>query len=222
MTKAKYQIWLKQGKDKLRLPVLPGEIKIGSGSQNESVNIAGLGELKIIQDAAADTFEFNSFFPAKHSPLCDYKNIPKPWDAVKKIKKWKASGKPVQFIFTGLPINLSVSIEDFPHGEGTYDIGDVTYSLSLVEYKHITARKVTKKDKNKKKTRPNTKDIPKVYTVKKGDTLWDLARKLYGDGQKWRKIWNANKEAIIKRDKRNLKKPGWYIHIGFKLKIPPK
>lgn len=220
----KYQFWLKQGKDKLRLPVLPGELKIGCGSQNDTVNIAGLGELKIIQDAAAETFDFESFFPAKSSPLCDYSEIPKPWDAVKKIKKFKNSGKPTQFIVTGTPINISVAIEEFPHSEGSYDIGDIVYSLSLTEYKHITARKVTKENKNKKKTRPSDKDKPKVYTVKKGDTLWAIARKHYGKGIEWKRIWavKSNKDMLIKRDKRNLKQPGHWIYPGQKIKLPSK
>lgn len=33
----------------------------------------------------------------------------------------------------------------------------------------------------------------KRYTVKKGDTLWDIAIKYYGSGTKWRRIADANK-----------------------------
>jgi len=29
-----------------------------------------------------------------------------------------------------------------------------------------------------------------------GDCLWNLAKKYYGDGKKWRKIYNANKDQI--------------------------
>ena len=35
-----------------------------------------------------------------------------------------------------------------------------------------------------------------TYTVKKGDTLWSIARKYYGDGKKWRKIFEANLKVI--------------------------
>ena len=34
------------------------------------------------------------------------------------------------------------------------------------------------------------------YTVKKGDNLWNLAKKYYGDGSQWRKIYEANKDTI--------------------------
>jgi hypothetical protein len=37
----------------------------------------------------------------------------------------------------------------------------------------------------------------RTYTVKRGDTLWDIAEKFYGDGQQWQKIAKASglKEA---------------------------
>lgn len=35
-----------------------------------------------------------------------------------------------------------------------------------------------------------------LYRVKKGDTLWDIARRVYGDGDELKKIHQANKEII--------------------------
>lgn len=36
----------------------------------------------------------------------------------------------------------------------------------------------------------------KTYEVKKGDTLYKIARQFYNDGSKWRKIYEANKEIL--------------------------
>ena len=36
----------------------------------------------------------------------------------------------------------------------------------------------------------------KTYTVKKGDCLWNIAKKFYGNGAKYTKIYNANKSKI--------------------------
>ena len=46
-------------------------------------------------------------------------------------------------------------------------------------------------------TRPAT-NAPqtKTYTVKKGDTLWGIAKKYYGNGAKYPTIYNANKGKI--------------------------
>lgn len=60
----------------------------------------------------------------------------------------------------------------------------------------------------------------KYYTVKRGDTLWAIAKVKYGNPQKWTTIWEANKTMLIKRDKRNAKDHGHWIYPGMKLIIP--
>jgi nucleoid-associated protein YgaU len=38
------------------------------------------------------------------------------------------------------------------------------------------------------------------YTVVKGDSLSQIAKHLYGDAQKWRKIYDANRDQIKNPD----------------------
>lgn len=56
-----------------------------------------------------------------------------------------------------------------------------------------------------------------AYTVKKGDTLWDLARKYYGSGRKYTKIYNANKTASSGFHR--IADPN-KIQVGWTIKIP--
>ncbi len=56
--------------------------------------------------------------------------------------------------------------------------------------------------------------------VKKGESLWSIAAAVYGKGDSWTKIWNANKDMLIKKDQRNASSPGQYIYEGQVLKIP--
>jgi nucleoid-associated protein YgaU len=49
------------------------------------------------------------------------------------------------------------------------------------------------------------------YVVVKGDSLWKIAVRAYGDGFKWTSIWNANKKAVIVPNK---------LFTGTKLVIP--
>lgn len=51
-----------------------------------------------------------------------------------------------------------------------------------------------------------------TYTVKKGDTLSEIAKREYGDANKWQKIYNANKSRIGPDPKK--------LQIGTKLIIP--
>jgi len=221
MSKSVYQFWFAwPNGTKSRLPVLPSTLEISCGSQNESINIAGLGEVTILQDPAAKTISFSSIFPAQYSPICEYDNFSAPWDFVERINMFKESDKPSRLIVTGTPINYNVSIEEFNYREGENDIGDISYDITLKEYRYVNVRKVNTKPSAKTTQRPNNQTKPKTYTVKKGDTLWTLARKFYNDSLQWKKLWEANKDMLIKRDKRNIKQPGRWIYPGQVLKIP--
>ncbi len=49
-----------------------------------------------------------------------------------------------------------------------------------------------------------------IYEIQKGDTLWAIAEKFYGDGNKYKKIFEDNKEVIKDPDK---------IYPGQKIRI---
>ena len=51
----------------------------------------------------------------------------------------------------------------------------------------------------------------RTYTIKKGDTLWAIAKKYYGKGSEYPKIFNANKDIIKDPNK---------IYPGQVIKIP--
>ncbi|TWG86787.1 BON domain-containing protein [Cupriavidus gilardii J11] len=51
------------------------------------------------------------------------------------------------------------------------------------------------------------------HTVRKGDTLWDIAKTFYGNGAEYKAIFEANRPMLIHPDK---------IYPGQKLRIPPK
>jgi len=56
-------------------------------------------------------------------------------------------------------------------------------------------------------------DAPKecLYTVRKGDTLYSIARRVYGDGKMWTAIWKANKGVIEKPSQ---------LAAGIRLRLP--
>ena len=51
-----------------------------------------------------------------------------------------------------------------------------------------------------------------TYTLKKTDTLWNLAKKYYGSGDKYKKIYNANKSL----------QQGYKLKPGSTIRIPKK
>ncbi len=99
----------------------------------------------------------------------------------------------------------------------------MSFTLTLKEYRYKRKKSATYTSPVKpggstknsakggtKKYEPKVKSY-ETYTVKKGDTLWRIAKKYYGNGAKYIKIYNANKNIIKNPNK---------LTIGWKIKIP--
>lgn len=200
----KYQMWLTYNaeKEKIQFPVLPESFSVKNGSKNDSINIAGLGEITIMQGRPALQFSFSSFFPATRFPGLQVSSITKPLTLIEKINTWKQGDKPVHFIATACGVDIYATVESFNYEEVGGDPGTYQYSITLKEYREITVRQVKidtpKQTATVKKEEPRVDNTvqPKTYTVKKGDCLWNIAKKYYGNGAQYTKIYNANKGVI--------------------------
>ena len=201
---SKYQMWLtfNAEKEKIQLPVLPPSFQTKNGGSNSSVDIVGLGEIIIMQSRPALQFSFSSFFPATRFPGVQVSSLTKPLTLVEKINTWKASRKPIHFIATACGVDLYVAIEDFNYSEEGGDPGTYQYSITLKEYREIAVRQVkvdipsATASVQKEEPRVDNTVQPKTYTVKGGDCLWNIARKFYGDGSQYKKIYEANRAVI--------------------------
>jgi nucleoid-associated protein YgaU len=75
----------------------------------------------------------------------------------------------------------------------------------------VAAAKEAKPASTGKKQAHHKRHRPKVYTVRRGDTLWEIAESYYGGGWHYR--------AIVRDNKRNIKNPHW-IYPKQKFHIP--
>lgn len=111
-------------------------------------------------------------------------------------------------------INTMVLMEDLSIKEKAGEEGDKYISFKLLEYRDFNKIKsqndVTMQKGNKKKEEKNPKSKGS-YVVRSGDSLWAIAKKYYGDGSKYTRIQEANKDKI--------KNPA-LIYPGQKLVIP--
>lgn len=107
---------------------------------------------------------------------------------------------------TGLVAGVTVKLEDFGGWSGKYIIkqAEHTVSDSGGYVTKITLRKVlggssagkSGGDKTGGEAESKTSGGGSTYTVKPGDSLWKIAKQLYGTGADWKKIYEANKDVI--------------------------
>ena len=210
----------KDDKDIFRFPVLPSAVNVQDYAITNDSNITGLGDVTVFGGKGLRTIEISSFFPnpKKKYRFVNYTDYPKQYDCVTKIKKWMDKGEVLRFIVTGTEINFQVRITDFEYSEqdGTRD---VYFTINLKEYRKIKISSTTpKKKKTDNKDRTDTKETDnkpkqKTYTVKSGDTLYDIAKKHYGKGSDYKKIIEKNKSKYPSLAKSTTLKKGWVLTI---------
>ena len=235
------EVYLKDTKgNTFRFPVIPSTINIQDYAIMNDSNITAVGDISVFGGKGLRSTEITSFFPnpnRKYS-FVNYTDYPKQYECVEIIKKWMDTGTKLRFIVTDTEINFLVKITNFEYSEqnGTRD---VYYTLSLKEFREIATpglnsnTQTTDKTQNTpRKDTPNNNAInklsellsifknntglealEKIYTVKKGDTLWDISKQYYGTGKDYKKIMEANKEKYENLKKNTIIKPDWKLNI---------
>ena len=221
------EMYLKNDKHIFRFPILPSTINIQDYAIINDSNITGLGDVAIFGGKGLRTIEISSFFPnpKRKYKFVNYPNYPKQWDCVSKIRGYMNNGEVMRFIVTGTEINFQARITDFTFSQqdGT---GDVYYTINLKEYREIKISSTTpvkrktdnknrtsSKDKNNNKNKTSTKSKQTIHIVKKGDTLYDIAKKYYGKGSSYKKIIEKNKSKYPSLAKNAIIKAGWKLVI---------
>jgi phage protein U len=154
----------------------------------------------------------------------------KPLSIKKKLDKYRKNGTPKYFVMGGKKIGDSrwVITDMSSRVSVIYTNGRpqaIQFSLTLKEYanpkqkKKKTSKKAASAAKTGKTSGGSSvkKKSYTVYTIKKGDTLWGLAKKYYGAGIKYMKIYNANKKAASGFNR--ITDPN-KLQIGWVIKIP--
>lgn len=193
------------------LPVAPSKIETKIKNQNKTVQLINFSEVNLLTSPGLTEFNFEVLLPNSEYHFSKYIGGFKPADFFLNIlEDLKVEKKPFQFkvirqfpdgrdLFT---TDISVSLEEYSIIEEDKHGFDVVAKIKLKQYreyklKEIKINKKKKKAKIKKKrpasTSPEPKSKPKKYTVVRGDTLWGIAKRTYGDGLKYKDIAKVNK-----------------------------
>lgn len=236
-----YNFYFSDGGDVLTFPITPGELTIKVGSNNKVVTLISEGDINILKSPSLTEIEFEARFPMRKYPYSrEYSAFQNYFDKFKDLKENK---KPFRFIVAREMMkggrtwdtNILVALEEFEINEDADEGDDVLITFNLKQYKEygvkqLPASSIKTTTSTNSITRPNTNapssnNKSSSYTIKNGDCLWNIAKKFYGDGSKWTKIYNANKSAIeadAKKHGKSSSSNGHWVWAGLKLTIPAK
>ena len=217
------EIYLGTDNDKIRFPVVPPSIGVNRSNNIDAESVIKLGEVPIFNGTSLKTIEFTSFFPNQEYSFCDYTGFMKPYEFSEKIQKWMYEGKPLRVIVTDSPTNMQCLIQQFDTVEqdGTRDL---YFTLNLLEYRPIEVPNLSNSSSSSNSnntqntSRPNevntnSNNQQKTHKVVKGDTLYDIAKKYYGNGNLYPKIKEANKTKYPSLAKNNIIQVKWELII---------
>lgn len=222
MQVADYGIFFDYKDKTYRLPVNPEQIEISRKQAVQTYDILKYGQIAIPTHLELTEYSFECEFPKEAYSYVETPNEFKNSNYyLSHFQFWRKKLVPVRFIVTNGKsdeINTLVLIEDLKIIEKAGEEGDKYVSFSLREYKPYGKRVPLTLDPTKtsvakdtiatESTNPKSKG---TYVVQKGDTLWGIAKKHYGNGAKYTIIYEANKDKI--------KNPN-LIYSGLQLTIP--
>ncbi|WP_102274102.1 LysM peptidoglycan-binding domain-containing protein [Cytobacillus massiliigabonensis] len=197
--------------DDVQLPVAPSKLSTKIRNKNKTITLINEGEVNMLKTAGLTELSFDVLLPNVKYPFAVYPNGYQPATFfLEKFEKFKTDKQPFQFIVTRskpngdllFDTNLKVTLEEYEIIEDAEEGFDITVRIELKQYRDYGTKKLviktntsgsqTTKKVTTTKTRPTSKTPPKTYTVKSGDSLWAICKKVLGDGSKVDEIAKLN------------------------------
>ena len=211
------------------LPVTPQKLTLKIKGSNKTLTLINEGEISFLRSPGLTEISFDAVLPmlGQYSFSGAYQ---RPDYYLETFEKLMTERKPFRFIVSRVAPsgrllydqNMKVSLENYTVTEDATKGPDVVVSLSLKQYvdfatKTVTVVKPTPESKpvvkEEKKSETSTAPAVKTYTTVRGDCLWNLAKRFYGNGAQYMKIYNAS-QNVFKGRSPNL------LYVGEVLTIP--
>lgn len=202
-----YRLYLKQDGKQILLPVTPAEIEMKTGNRNKAVYILNFGEMNLAKKPGLQEIRFTALLPGRRYSFVQTEDgFHESEYFLNCFKEYKATAKPVQLIlfrrladgtqlFCG---NMDVLLEDYTVTEKGGEQGDFWVEMCWKEWKTAKSIRYSVKGQNggnvlvEQGKERQAKTPAVTYTVKKGDCLWNIAKKQLGDGTKYKEIAQKN------------------------------
>ena len=198
--------------DGMELPIAPQKLTVKIKGNNKTLTLINEGDINFLRAPGLTEITFDAVLPmlGQYSFANGYR---RPDSYLNKLESLMTGKEPFRFLVSRVSpsgrllygTNMKVSLENYTVTEDATKGPDVTVSITLKQYISYSTKTVTvvkpepeKKPVVQQKKKRETSSAPKVktYTVKSGDCLWNIAKKYYGNGAQYTKIYNANKGKI--------------------------
>ena len=198
--------------DGMELPIAPQKLTVKIKGNNKTLTLINEGDINFLRAPGLTEITFDAVLPmlGQYSFANGYR---RPDSYLNKGESLMSGKEPFRFLVSRVSpsgrllydTNMKVSLENYTVTEDATKGPDVTVSITLKQYISYSTKTVTvvkpkpeKKPVVQQKKKRETSSAPKVktYTVKSGDCLWNIAKKYYGNGAQYTKIYNANKGKI--------------------------
>ena len=207
-------------------PVAPSKIEMKIKGQNKNLTLINDIQINVLKNPGLSEISFDILLPNSKYPFAVYEMGFKNAEYfLNQLEKMKVEKKPIWFqLIRFLPTNkitfmtqMKVSLEEYSIKDDVKQGFDITVSVKLKQYHDFTTKThdisligIIEKSSRPSETSPEPVQDA-IYTVVKGDCLWNIAKRFYGDGSKYTVIYEANKDKI---------KSNMVIYAGQQLVIP--
>ncbi len=204
-----------------KIPINPESYSRTEGTNEKTVNIAGIGQMVFKSGIAPETVSFESWFPLNPQPDMEVADseLLKPMEYDSLIHKWKnLSTRPVHLLITNTNVNGYYTISTYEASEEGGDIGGIHYSIVLKKYGSGDNSDGTGSGSGYGLVRRIEVDayqlpnVPSTYQVQKGDTLQTIAKHFYGTSDMAYEIYKLNTDKLKKGVNTKLKKK-WVLNL---------
>jgi len=192
---------------RVALSMLPNSVKLKASGKFQSYDIINVGEVKIPKgQKLTDIGWSNTILPGAKRRNASYvkrQHWKAPNEIINTFENWRKNGTRLKLMVTETVINHDVYLESFT-AEAVGGLGDYEYSISFMEAKDMMVYTVNElglqpKSPTNNNVSSGTRPAPpkqNTYTVAGGDSLWAIAKKHLGNGNRYMEIYNANKATI--------------------------
>ena len=197
-------------------PFLLKKLELKISNQNKTYDLMNYSEINVLKSPGLTSIEFDILLPNVKYPFATYKNnFQNAKYFLGILENLKVNKSAFQFIVirkfpngTGIfDTNIKVSLEDYTITDSTDEGFDTTVKIKLKQYREYSTKTVKVTIKQYKppvvtrtvttnNTAAASKPSGQNYTVRSGDCLWNIAKKFYGNGSQYTKIYNANRDKI--------------------------